>query len=358
MAPKNDTTILVLALLITLGLAGGGFWWFTRPQNQGSDPKGNDANSQTTSSQPLNRNSPNPNSAQPVKSFAQVQNVPSALVSYGGSTTWAPIRREVDALIEVVWPDFKLRYTQHPTKPPGSGTGISMLLNDELAFAQSSRSIKDTEYQQAQQKGFTLKQIPVAIDGIAVAVNPNLDISGLTVAQLKEIYTGKITNWQELGGPNLPIVAYSRRPEDSGTIEFFVESVLNGDRFAESVVFIPTTTEALRQVSNDLGAIYYASAPEIVRQCKIKSLPIAREVGHFVAPYQEPLVPQENCPAQRNQLNQAAFQSGEYPLTRRLFVIVKQNGQIDQQAGEAYSELMLTDQGQDLIRKAGFVSIR
>ncbi len=358
MAPKNDTTILVLALLITLGLAGGGFWWFTRPQSQGSDPRGNDANSRTTSSQPLNQNPANPNSVRPARSFAQVQNVPSALVSYGGSTTWAPIRREVDALIQVVWPDFKLRYTQHPTKPPGSGTGISMLLNDELAFAQSSRSITDTEYQQAQQKGFTLKQIPIAIDAIAVAVNPNLDISGLTIAQLKEIYTGKITNWQEIGGPDLPVVAYSRRPEDSGTVEFFVESVLGGDRFGESVVFIPTTTEALRRVSDDLGAIYYASAPEIVRQCRVKPLPIAREAGQFVAPYQEPLVPPENCPAQRNQLNQAAVQSGEYPMTRRLFVIVKQNGQIDQQAGEAYSELLLTDQGQDLIKKAGFVSIR
>lgn len=350
MSQKNDTTVLVLSLLITLVLASGGFWWFTRPKN--------DSNSLKANSQLYNQNSPNSNTGEPVKSFAQVQNVPTALVSYGGSTTWAPLRQEVDSLIQVVWPEFQLRYTQHPTKPPGSGTGIEMLLNDQLAFAQSSRSIKDTEYQQAEQKGFTLKQIPVAIDGIAIAVNPELNIPGLTIAQVQEIYTGQITNWDQLGGPDLPIIAYSRRPEDSGTIEFFVENILNGAEFGDNVEFIATTTQALRQVSDRSGAIYYASAPEVVPQCKIKALPIGRKLTDIVAPYQEPWVPPEDCPSQRNQLNKAAFQSGEYPITRRLFVIVKQNGQIDQEVGESYARLMLTDQGQDLSEKAGFVRIR
>jgi phosphate transport system substrate-binding protein len=350
MSQKNDTTILILALLITVGLAGGGFWWFRRSQLP--------PNSQPTTSESYNSNSPNTNSTEPVKTFAQVQNIPTALVSYGGSTTWAPLRQEVDGLIQVVWPEFKLRYTQHPTKPPGSGTGIKMLLNDQLAFAQSSRPIKETEYQQAQQKGFTLKQIPVAIDGIAVAVNPDLNIPGLTITQLKQIYTGEITNWYQLGGPDVPIVAYSRRPEASGTIEFFVENILNGAELGSNVEFIPTTTQALRQVTANLGAIYYASAPEVVPQCKIKPLPIGRESTELVSPYQKPWIPPENCPNQRNQLNAAAFQNSDYPLTRRLFVIIKENGQVDQQVGEAYARLLLTDQGQDLIEKAGFVKLR
>ena len=350
MSQKNDTTILVLALLITVGLAGGGFWWFTRSQIP--------PNSQPSNSESYNSNSFNSNATEPVKTFAQLQNIPTGLVSYGGSTTWAPIRQQVDGLIQVVWPDFKLRYTQHPTKPPGSGTGIEMLLNDQLAFAQSSRPIKEKEYQKAQQKGFTLKQIPVAIDGIAVAVNPKLNIPGLTMTQLKQIYTGEITNWYEVGGPYLPIIPYSRRPEDSGTIEFFVENILNGADFGRNVEFIPTTTEALRQVTANLGAIYYASAPGVVPQCKIKPLPIARENAQFVSPYQEPWIPPEDCPNQRNKLNAAAFQNGDYPITRRLFAIVKENGQIDQEVGEAYAALLLTDQGQDLMEKAGFVRLR
>ncbi len=78
----------------------------------------------------------------------------------------------------------------------------------------------------------------------------------------------------------------------------------------------------------------------------------------LVAPYQEPFIELSQCPQQRNQLNTPAFQSGKYPITRRLFVIVKQDGGVDQQAGEAYAKLLLTFQGQELIAKAGFVGIR
>lgn len=76
-----------------------------------------------------------------------------------------------------------------------------MLLQDQLSFAESSRSLTIEEYQNAVERGFKLKQIPVAIDGLAIAVNPDLSLKGITLNQLKEIYTGKITNWRQLGGP-------------------------------------------------------------------------------------------------------------------------------------------------------------
>jgi phosphate transport system substrate-binding protein len=293
-----------------------------------------------------------------VETFAKVQNVPSGLFSYGGSTTWAPIRKEVDQAIQTVWPGFQLRYTQPTSGSPGSGTGIKMLLNNQLAFAQSSRSIEQQEYQQASQRGFTLKEIPVAIDGIAIAVNPNLNIPGLTITQLKDIYIGSLKNWNQVGGPDLPITPYSRRKEEGGTIEFFVENVLEGGEFGANVEFIPTTTQALQKLAGNPGGIYYASAPEVVPQCGVKSVPIGRQANQLVPPYKEPFVPLSQCPTQRNQLNAEAFKSGQYPITRRLFVIVKQNGQDDQQAGEVYAKLLLTTQGQEWISKAGFVSIR
>ena len=344
MSQKNETTVLVLALLITAGLLGGGFWWFTN--RSGVNLGGKRINPTNQSAQST------------VETFAQVQDVPSGLFSYGGSTTWAPIRKEVDRGIQTVWPKFVLRYTDPTSGAPGSGAGIKMLLNNQLAFAQSSRSIKDEEYQQAQQRGFTLKEIPVAIDGIAIAVNPNLNIPGLTIAQLKDIYTGKITNWQEVGGSNLSIKPYSRRIEEGGTIEFFAENVLQGQNFGTNVQFIGTTTEALREVATNPGSIYYASAPEVVGQCTVKPLPLGRTPDQLVPPYQEPFVPLEQCPTQRNGLNSSAFQSGKYPITRNLFVIVKLNGQADQQAGEAYANLLLTQQGQQLLEEAGFVRIR
>lgn len=106
------------------------------------------------------------------------------------------------------------------------------------------------------------------------------------------------------------------------------------------------------------GGIYYASAPEVVPQCGIKSLPVGREVNQLIPAYQKPFVPLSQCPSKRNQLNSEAFRSGQYPITRRLFVIVKQNGQDDQLAGETYAKLLLTNQGQDLIAKTGFIRLR
>ncbi len=198
----------------------------------------------------------------------------------------------------------------------------------------------------------------MAIDGIAIAVNPNLKVPGLSVAQIKDIYTGKIINWQQVRGPNLAITPYSRRLEEGGTVEFFHENVLEGEKFGTNVQLIPTTTEALKEVAKNLGGMYYASAPEIVGQCTVKPLPLGKTLDKFIPPYKEPFITLQQCPQQRNQLNASTFLSGEYPITRRLFVIVKQNNQSDQQAGETYANLLLTNQGQELISKAGFVRIR
>ena len=339
----NETAVLVLALTITLGLVGCVYWWLVNNGVISNFPK----NSSSQIVQPKD------------DTFAQVRNVPSGLFSHGGSTTWASIRREVDPLIQTAQPQFRLRYTDPTTGAPGTTSGVKMLLSNQLAFSESSRSIKQEEYQQAQHLNITLKEIPVAIDAIAIAVNPNLNIPGLTLAQLKDIYTGRITNWKQVGGPELAIIPYSRHLEDGGTIQFFDENILGGEKFADNVQFIPRTTEALQKLAKNPGGIYYASAPEIVGQCTVKSLPVGHQSDRLIPPYQEPFVSLEQCPQQRNQINAAAFQSGEYPITRRLFVIVKQNGQSDdQQAGEAYIKLLQTTQGKELITKAGFVTIR
>ncbi|MEM7712386.1 MAG: PstS family phosphate ABC transporter substrate-binding protein [Cyanobacteria bacterium P01_A01_bin.68] len=335
--------MLVIALLITLGLVGGVYWWLAQSYDINLSSLAN------------NQSQNNQKSAE--KTFNSVKQVPSGLFSYGGSTTWAPIRKEADSVIETALPKFQLRYTNPTTGTPGSGTGIKMLLKNQLAFSQSSRPVKDKEYQQAQQRGFKLEEIPVAIDGIAIAVNPNLNIPGLTLTQLKEIYTGKITNWQQVGGENEAIVPYSKISE-GGTVEFFVNNILEQEEFGQNVEKISTTTEGLRKVNQNPGGIYYASAPEVVGQCGIRPLAIGRTQSKLVPPYKEPYVPSSECPQKRNQLNVDAFRSDEYPMTRRLFVVVKKNGQVDEQAGVAYANLLLADEGQKLISKAGFVRIR
>lgn len=346
MAQKNETATLIIAFLITAGLVGAGFWWFT--QRSGVN-LGRWLGSDSSSS---------PNSTTGGTGFDQVKNVPSGLFAYGGSTSWAPIRKLVNPLIETARPEFQLRYADPTGGSVGSSSGVRMLIRDEIVFAQSSRPLTDAEYQQAERRNSQLKQIPVAVDGIAVAVNPSLEIPGLTLTQLEAIYTGKLTNWQSLGGPNVPIQPLARAATAGGTTELFSETVLRGQRFAPTVRIVSTTTEALRQLAQTPGGIYFASAPEVVPQCTIKPIAIARQPGQFVRPYVEPLVSPDQCPEQRNRLNSSAFQRGDYPLTRNLYVVIKQNGAIEEQAGTAYANFLLTQQGQTLIEQAGFVRIR
>jgi phosphate transport system substrate-binding protein len=337
MSPKNETLPLLITFMIASGIIAGGVWWLGRQFLSPLAGKSDNINPET---------------------LAEVQNIPEGTFNYGGSTTWAPIRGEVDRVIAQVWPRFRLVYTDPASGTPGTGSGIRMLIENQLAFAQASRSLKDTEIERAKQRGFTLEEIPVAIDGIAIAVHPDLPVKGITIAQLQDIYTGKITNWKQVGGPNLEIIPYSRRPEDGGTVEFFREQVLNKADFGKNIQYVYSTTPALQKIGNNPGGIFYASAPEVVPQCSIKALPLGKSPGQFIAPYQEPLIPADRCPQQRNRLQEAVFQKAAYPITRRLFVIIKRDGQFDEKAGEAYIRLLLTPQGQELIEKAGFVPIR
>ncbi|MBE9034637.1 PstS family phosphate ABC transporter substrate-binding protein [aff. Roholtiella sp. LEGE 12411] len=348
MSQKNEIPILVLSILITVGLIAGGFWWFNR--KSGLDL--NKINLDSTNMPQALSEKPN------ATTFASVKDVPTGLFNYGGSTSWAPIRLVVDPAIQAARPELRLRYVEPNSASPGSSTGIQSLIDGQLAFAQSSRPVLDQELSRAQQRGFNLKQIPLAIDGLAVAVNPSLNISGLRIDQLKSIYTGKINNWNQLGGANLPIKPYSRRIADGGTVEVFVQDILGDQAFGSNVEFVSTTTQALQKLAVSPGGIYYASAPEVVPQCSIKPLPLGRTQGEYIAPYQEPFVLPSECPGKRNKLNIEAFQSGKYPITRNLFVVVKQNGQAEEQAGVAYANLLLTEQGQELITQTGFVKIR
>ncbi len=294
-----------------------------------------------------------------LRCFAYVSKVPKGIWPYGGSTTWAPIRGEINPQIKRIFPEFNLNYKTHPSLPPGSGTGISMLLKGQISFAESSRSVTEEELKEARNRGFQLKQVPVAIDAIALVVNPRLNVDALTVQQVKDIYTGKITNWQEVGGPDLKITPYSR-PMKSGTTPFFKENVLGDEEFGKNLVWVDNTTVGLREVGGEenIGGIYFASAPEVVPQCSVKAIAVGFNLNSLVKLYRGDLIPPENCPQQRNEVNMEAIQSNKYPITRRLFAIIKQDDSIDAQAGESYANLLLTDEGQKCMEKLGFVPIR
>ena len=290
-------------------------------------------------------------------SFALVTDVATGVFNYGGSTAWAPLRLLVDSAIQAERPELQLRYVQPQDAPPSSRMGIQMLLEDKLAFVQSSHPLLLKEYRQAQELGFELEQIPVAISGIVVAVHPTLNIPGLTLEQLASIYSGKITNWQEVGGFDRPINPYSRPISIGGKVKFFQENILRGQKFGSNVEYFDTTTSALRRLAEDVNGIYYASASTILPQCTIRPLPIGHDRDQLIAPYSGSLVSSDRCPDTRNKLNIKAFQTAEYPLTHYLYVIVKKNGGTEEQVGKAYAKFLLTPEGQKLISKAGFINL-
>ncbi|WP_230844159.1 PstS family phosphate ABC transporter substrate-binding protein [Gloeobacter morelensis] len=283
------------------------------------------------------------------RTMAEVPDVPSGLFNYGGSTTLAPLRsRVILSALAAAHPGFGLRYIDPIDGDPGSGAGIAMLLRGELSFSQSSRPLKDSEFVRAAARGFKLEQLPIAIDGIAVFVHPEVAVEGLNIGQLRDIFTGKITNWRQVGGADLPIVPFSRNLRDGGTVDFFNENVLRSRGFGPRVRAIRDTTEALRNVASTPGGIGYASAPEVISQRTVRTLPLAKGDGRqYVKPFSD-----------LGTVDAGAFRSGTYPITRRLFILVRRDDGLDEQAGAAYTNLLLSGQGQRLVEQAGFVAIR
>ncbi len=204
-----------------------------------------------------------------------------------------------------------------------------MLLAGKLSFAQSSRPLKESEFLQAQKLGFTLKQIPIAIDGIAFYVNSQIPVSGLSLNQIKDIFTGKITNWKQLGGSNLPSTSFTRNPQFSGTADFFKQKVLAGEELAPNVRQVETTTDSIRLVAKTPGGIGYATASEVIGQKSVDLMFLAtiNPLPLSVVDNQD-FVPPFNI-NNKNSVNITAFANGSYPLSRPLFIIIKQNSGID-----------------------------
>jgi phosphate transport system substrate-binding protein len=284
--------------------------------------------------------------------------VPDGKFSYSGSTTWTPFREKVENSIKNVCPNFELSFIRHTYGQSASQFGIKRLLDGQSDFSISSRSIADKEYEEAGKRGIELKQIPIAFDATSVAVNINLNLpkSGLTISELRDIMTGKVTNWKQLGEPrDLPITVY--QGENSSHTHIIKQTILNGQEFLKNSNPALSITEAIQKVQNDEGGIYISSAAHLVTQCSIKTLPLGE--NKLVPPYQEPLVPPDKCTKQhKNKPNAVAFRSGEYRPTNRLFVIMKKDGDRSQKAGEAFANLLLTSPRQELIEQAGFVRIK
>lgn len=187
----------------------------------------------------------------------------------------------------------------------GSGTGISSLLNGSCNIAMCSRNIKDKEIAMAEKKGIHPFEIKIALDGLAIIVHPSNPVFQLTLDQLSQIFTGKITNWKDLGGKDAKIVILSREV-NSGTHVYFKEHVLRKNDPASAAEFAPdalllTSSQAIAdEIAQNTDAIGYYGMGYLSEQQK--AVQVAKDSQNpFITPNLENVV------------------SGLYPISRPLF---------------------------------------
>ncbi len=223
----------------------------------------------------------------------------------------------------------------------GSGTGIASLINGTVDIANASRSMKDSEIEEAQANGFDPIEHVVAIDALAVIVHPDNPVSQLTIQQLADMYTGRITNWQDVGGLDAPIVLLSRET-NSGTHVYFLEEVVregdseNEDIFAPQTLLMPSSVGITSELRRNPNAIGYDGLG-YVDPAHEKIIAVARTADD---PYVMPTV--------------ATASSGDYPLSRNLFMYT---------AGEPqgniadYLAWIMSPVGQEIVTRLGFVPL-
>jgi len=159
---------------------------------------------------------------------------------------------------------------------PGSGAGIAALINGTTDICQASRTIKQKEIEQARANGAEPYEIQVATDALSVVVHPSNPVAELTIAQLSVIYTGKITNWKEVGGNDASIVVISR-DTNSGTHVFFKEHVVQMKglpaedkslEYGPKVLFLPSTEEGVSEVAKNPKAVFYPGLGYVTGEVK------------------------------------------------------------------------------------------
>jgi phosphate transport system substrate-binding protein len=226
---------------------------------------------------------------------------------------------------------------------PGSGVGIAYLINGTTDICQASRAIKQTEIEQANDVGVDPYEIQVATDALSVVVHPSNPVSELTIAQLSAIYTGKITNWKEVGGNDTPIVALSR-DTNSGTHVFFKEHVVQmaglptedkSLEYGSKILLLPSTEEGVSEVAKNPNAIFYPGLGYVTDE--VKPLAIKKTAGDAG------ILP-----------SVATALDGTYPIARPLLYYT--NGEPTGVIKE-FIDYCLSAEGQTKVTKVGYVPL-
>lgn len=242
---------------------------------------------------------------------------------------WAETYRDVE-------PDVAIAVTGG-----GSGTGIAALINGTVDIANASRAMKDKEIEEAQTNGIEPVEHVVAIDALAIITNLENPVNVLSIQQLSDMYTGRITNWKDVGGNDAPIILLSRET-NSGTHVYFLEEVVrrgekeNSDIFAPHTLLMPSSVGITSEIRRNPNAIGYDGLGYVDAEHE-KIISIASESGdEHIAPTVE------------------TASEGTYPLSRPLFMYTS-----GEPSGELadYLNWILGADGQQIVADLGFVPL-
>ncbi len=271
------------------------------------------------------------------------ENVKKEVVSVRGSDTMVQLSQK---WAETYMNEFKTASIQ--VNGGGSGTGIAALLNGTINIANASRELKPSEYEQAKASNINPVEHKVALDGIAIIVHPSNTLKEISLDQLKNIFSGKIKNWKELGGPNAEIVLYGRE-NSSGTYEFFKEHVLGKDQngkqvdYATSTQVLPGTAALAQAVAQDKNGIAYGGVGYFAMRDDIKILSVKKDAD-------SPAI----LPSKDGKVNYEAIWNGDYSISRYLYCYT--NGE---PTGEAkkFLDFIVSPEGQKLVEQMEYIPL-
>lgn len=217
----------------------------------------------------------------------------------------------------------------------GSGTGFAALINGTTDICQASRPIKADENEQLTAKfGGPAHELLVARDGLSVYVNESSPLAEISIPQVHAIYAGQITNWKQVGGPDAPIVLYSRE-NNSGTYAYFKEHVLGGGDFAANAQTLPGTAAVVNAVAQDPNGIGYGGDAYAKG---VKILALRKEDG-------SPAVSPDDV----------TIHDGTYPLARGLYFYTRK---APDGPAKAFVDFCLSAEGQKLVTEVGYFPVQ
>ena len=276
------------------------------------------------------------------RNITNVQALPSGEFKSCCSKTWIPLAKVVNPIIQQSSQTFRLESVSPQSGLRNSEAGIEMLIDGKIDIALSSKQITPELLQQAANKNVRLMETTIARGSTAVVVHPSLPIQGITIDQFEQIKNGKITNWKEVGGTDLPIAIY----------------MTDGSYLGKNIQFtqLSDTMTIFERVAKDRGGFTVVPSNLAATHCQVRTLSIGISSNKLVSPYRDQKVSATSV-CNQDRVNIDVIKNGKYPITSDLKVFFRADDPIRKQLGQVYATMLMTTELQQRIEEAGYLPI-